>query len=129
MSKLKNTKKKLQSKIEAIKKINDDPKKFADNVADKYLKNIPSSNDFVGKKLDALKEKRVKTNAMTPMIFTLFLSEKRIYIINICSTQVYKVLVPLRRCNLPDLYSTLPALHRFLPSAILHHHLQPMRHL
>jgi len=69
MSKLKNTKKKLQSKIEAIKKINDDPKKFADNVADKYLKNIPSSNDFVGKKLDALKNKRAQKKENKKDIF------------------------------------------------------------
>lgn len=69
MSKLKNTKKKLQSKIEAIKKINDDPKKVTDNVADKYLKNIPSSNDFVGKKLDALKDKRAQKKENKKDIF------------------------------------------------------------
>lgn len=70
MSKLKDTKKKLQSKIEAIKKINDDPKKTVDNVADKYLKNIPSSNDFVGKKLDALKEKRAQKKENKKDIFS-----------------------------------------------------------
>jgi hypothetical protein len=70
MSKLKDTKKKLQSKIEAIKKINDDPKKTVDNVADKYLKNIPSTNDFVGKKLDALKEKRAQKKENKKDIFS-----------------------------------------------------------
>lgn len=69
MSKLKNTKKRLQSKIEAIKKINDDPKGFTDNVADKYLKNIPSTNDFVGKKLDALKNKRAQKKENKKDIF------------------------------------------------------------
>jgi len=69
MSKLKNTKKKLQSKIEAIKKINDDPKGFEDDVADKYLKNIPSTNDFVGKKLDALKNKRAQKKENKKDIF------------------------------------------------------------
>ena len=55
MSKLKNTKKKLISRIEGIKKISDDPKTLADNTSDSYLGNIPSAEDFVGKKLDALK--------------------------------------------------------------------------
>lgn len=70
MSKLKNTKKKLQSKIEAIKKINDDPKSLSDNVADKYLKNIPSPEDFVGKKLDALKQKRAQKKENKKDIFS-----------------------------------------------------------
>ena len=70
MSKLKNTKKKLQSKIEAIKKINDDPKSLSDNVADKYLKNIPSADDFVGKKLDALKKKRAQKKENKKDIFS-----------------------------------------------------------
>lgn len=60
MSKFKENKKKLQSKIECIKKINDDPKGFTESTADKYLKKIPSTEDFVGKKLDALKEKRAQ---------------------------------------------------------------------
>lgn len=69
MSKLKNTKKKLQSKIETIKKINDDPKGFTEDVADKYLKNLPSANDFVGKKLDALKQKRAQKKENKKDIF------------------------------------------------------------
>ena len=70
MSKLKNTKRKLQSKIEAIKKINDDASSFADNVEDRYLKNIPSVDDFVGKKLDALKNKRAKKKENRKDIFS-----------------------------------------------------------
>lgn len=58
MSKLRNTKNSLLSLIEGIKKINDDPKGFSSSYENKYLKNIPSSNDFVGKKLDSLKQKR-----------------------------------------------------------------------
>ena len=70
MSKLKNTKRKLQSKIEAIKKINDDVSSFADNVADRYLKNIPSADEFVGKKLDALKNKRAQKKENRKDIFS-----------------------------------------------------------
>ena len=58
MSKLRNTKNSLTSLIEGIKKINDDPKGFSSSFEHKYIKNIPSTNDFVGKKLDNLKEKK-----------------------------------------------------------------------
>jgi hypothetical protein len=58
MSKLRNTKNSLTSLIEGIKKINDDPKGFSSSFENKYIKNIPSTNDFVGKKLDNLKEKK-----------------------------------------------------------------------
>jgi len=70
MSKLKNTKRKLQSRIEGIKKISDDPKTFADNTADSYLGNIPSAEDFVGKKLDALKKKRAQKKENKKDIFS-----------------------------------------------------------
>ena len=69
MSKLKNTKRKLQSKIEGIKKINDDPKSLFDSVADLSLGNIPSAEDFVGKKLDALKKKREQKKEKVKDIF------------------------------------------------------------
>jgi len=69
MSKFKENKKKLQSKIEGIKKINDDPKGFTESTADKYLKKIPSTEDFVGKKLDALKEKRAQKKENKKDIF------------------------------------------------------------
>lgn len=57
MSKTKDTKARLQSKLEAIKKINDDPNSFVDNIADKYLKDLPSS-EIYGKKLDDFLNKR-----------------------------------------------------------------------
>jgi hypothetical protein len=69
MSKLKNTKKKLQSKIEGVKKLNDDLETKFDNVADSYTNNIPSTEDFVGKKLDALKEKRAQKKENKKDIF------------------------------------------------------------
>jgi len=59
MSKLKDTKNKLKSKIEAIKKINDDPSKnLADNIYDTYLKDLPTTEQLFGKKLDDFLEKR-----------------------------------------------------------------------
>ncbi len=59
MSKLKNTKNKLKSKIEAIKKINDDPSKdLADNIYDTYLKDLPTTDQLFGKKLDDFLNKR-----------------------------------------------------------------------
>jgi hypothetical protein len=70
MSKLKNTKKKLQSKIDAIKKINDNPVEFTEEVADKYLKNIPSTDEFIGKKLSALQDKISKKKENTKDIFS-----------------------------------------------------------
>ena len=51
MSKVKDTKSKLKSKLEAIKKINDNPNSFSDNIANKYLKDLPSSEVY-GKKID-----------------------------------------------------------------------------
>ena len=44
MANLKKTKRKLQSKIEAIKKINDKPEEIFDDVSDKYLSNVPDIN-------------------------------------------------------------------------------------
>ena len=41
MSNSKETKKKVQAQIEAIKKINDDPKGSLGSIADSYQKNIP----------------------------------------------------------------------------------------
>jgi len=57
MSNSKETKKKLQAQIEAIKKINDEPKKDLGSVADAYQKNIPDINELIGKKTDDLKNK------------------------------------------------------------------------
>jgi hypothetical protein len=59
MSKLKDTKNKLKSKIEAIKKINDDPSKdVSDNIYDTYLKDLPTTDQLFGKKLDDFLNKR-----------------------------------------------------------------------
>lgn len=60
MSKIKNAKNKLKSRIAAIKKINDDPKGTVDNVYDTYLSDLPSTDALFGKKLDDYLERRKK---------------------------------------------------------------------
>ena len=64
MSDVKKTKRKIQSKLEAIKKINDDPKAFEDSIEDKYLKDLPS-DAILGKKLSSYldKQKSKKSNS------------------------------------------------------------------
>lgn len=64
MSKLKDTKVRLQSKLEVIKKINDDPNSLVDSLSDKFLKDLPSTEQLYGKKLDDFlnKAKRKKEN-------------------------------------------------------------------
>lgn len=64
MSKLKDTKARLQSKLEVIKKINDDPNSLVDNLSDKLIKDLPSTEQLFGKKLDDFlnKSKRKKEN-------------------------------------------------------------------
>jgi len=64
MSKLKDTKARLQSKLEVIKKINDDPNSLVDSLSDKLLKDLPSTEQLFGKKLDDFlnKAKRKKEN-------------------------------------------------------------------
>jgi len=65
MSKVKRTRNQIKSKIEAIKKLNDNPKNInADSLYDKYLGDLPSSNQFLGKKLAGFadKSKRKKSN-------------------------------------------------------------------
>lgn len=62
MSKVKETKKKIKSKIEVIKKINDDPKLLSDSLYDKYLDDLPSSDELYGKKIDDFFEKRKTKN-------------------------------------------------------------------
>jgi hypothetical protein len=64
MSKLKDTKARLQSKLEVIKKINDDPNSLLDSLSDKLLKDLPSTDQLFGKKLDDFlnKAKRKKEN-------------------------------------------------------------------
>lgn len=58
MSKVKDTKNKLKSKIEAIKKINDDPQGAVDSLYDKYFSNVPTSQELFGNKVDDFLEKR-----------------------------------------------------------------------
>jgi hypothetical protein len=64
MSKLKDTKARLQSKLEVIKKINDDPNSLMDSLSDKLLKDLPSTDQLFGKKLDDFlnKAKRKREN-------------------------------------------------------------------
>jgi len=70
MANLKKTKRRLQSKIEAIKKINDKPQESFDEVSDKYLKNVPDINSIVGKKIDALNNRINKKKQNTKDIFS-----------------------------------------------------------
>lgn len=62
MSKLKDTKNKIKSKLEVIKKFNDEAKPFDENSFDLLLKDLPSSSDFIGKKVgdltNSLKKKK-----------------------------------------------------------------------
>ena len=61
--------KKVVSKIEAIQKINDEPKKSSKNSFDEKLNNIPSTNEFVGEKLGAYQDKRKKKKDNKENIF------------------------------------------------------------
>ena len=69
MSKAKETKNKLKSKIEAIKKINDDPQGTVDSLYDSYLSDLPSTDQLFGKKLDDFLEKRRKKKENNKDIF------------------------------------------------------------
>lgn len=60
MGNLKNTKRELVSTIEAVKKINDDSKKFSEKSSDKYLSNIPSEDTHTGAKAFQLGNKTNK---------------------------------------------------------------------
>lgn len=69
MSKLKNTKNEISSKIEAIKKINDDPKKGIEKVYDKYVNDLVANDPFGGKKLGGLINKGAKKKNNNQDIF------------------------------------------------------------
>lgn len=69
MSKVKKTKNKIKSRIEAIKKINDNPQKSSDELYDKYLKDLPSTDQLLGKKLSQLQEKRKRKKEEKKDIF------------------------------------------------------------
>jgi hypothetical protein len=58
MSKATQTKKKLQAKIESVKKIIDDSAKKIENVGDLFQKNIPDPNEFLGEQLNSLFDKK-----------------------------------------------------------------------
>lgn len=60
MSKTQETKKSLQARIEGIKKINDDPKESIGSLSNAFQKNIPNPEEFVGTKLDGLKNNKRK---------------------------------------------------------------------
>ena len=68
MGNTKETKKKLISTVEVIKKINDDPKKFAsESISDAYTDNL---EDIVGKKKDYLNKKINQKKDKAKDIFT-----------------------------------------------------------
>jgi hypothetical protein len=69
MSEIKDTRLRLKSKLEAIKKINDNPDGFVDSVSDKYLKDLPSS-EIYGKKLDDFLSNRKKQKENKKDIFS-----------------------------------------------------------
>jgi hypothetical protein len=70
MSKVKQTKNKIKSKMEAIKKINDDPKKGVDDLYDLYLKDLPTTDELFGKKLGGFLDKRKKKKDNNKDIFS-----------------------------------------------------------
>jgi hypothetical protein len=70
MSRVKTTKNKLKSKLEVIKKINDDPKKTTDDLYDLYLKDLPSTDQLFGKKFGDLLEKRKRKKENNQDIFS-----------------------------------------------------------
>jgi hypothetical protein len=59
----------IKSKLEAIKKINDNPNLAVDDIYDKYLKDLPSTDQLFGKKLDDFLEKRRKKRDNNKDIF------------------------------------------------------------
>ena len=62
MGNLNDTKNQLLSKIDAVKKINDDPSILADSVQNKYLKDLTSSNPLSGRKLGNTSPKTQNSN-------------------------------------------------------------------
>jgi hypothetical protein len=62
MTDVKNLKKEIRSKIEIIKKINDEPNQFVTNVYDRYLDDIKSKNLFSGKDIDSIKTTKKGVN-------------------------------------------------------------------
>lgn len=69
MSKVKDTTKKVKSKIEAIKKINDNPNVLTDKIEDKYLKDLKSTDELFGKKVGDFLNKRTSKKENRQDIF------------------------------------------------------------
>lgn len=69
MGSSKNIKNQLKSKIEIIKKINDNPKQGVDDLYDLYLKDIPSTDKLFGKKFGDLLTKTSKKKENNKNIF------------------------------------------------------------
>ena len=81
MSKLSTTKRKLQSKIEAIKKINDDGRKDRGDTSDLYQNLIPSSIDSTGKKWVSPNHPNIlnaQNNRVLPIHVSVLLKDKLI---------------------------------------------------
>jgi hypothetical protein len=70
MSKVKNTKNKIKSKLEVIKKINDNPSVLSESLSDKYLSNTQNVTDQFGKKIDDFLDKRKSKNENNRDIFS-----------------------------------------------------------
>lgn len=69
MSKVKKLRNQLKSKIEVIKKINDDPKKTTDDLYDIYADGITKTDKLLQSKVDGLKSKLKKKNDNKTDIF------------------------------------------------------------
>jgi len=69
MSKVDTTRNKIRSKIEAIKKINDNPKSLIDNVYDGYKDDLPSIDGTVKKSINSFSSKLKSKNQNKKDIF------------------------------------------------------------
>jgi len=69
MGKTRETKRKLQQRIEIIKRINDDPKKAVNDTYEMYLKDLPSTDKLYGNKLGDFFDKRKKKRENKKDIF------------------------------------------------------------
>lgn len=70
MSKTKRIKKEIKSKLEVIKKINDNPKQVSDDLYDAYLKDLPSTDQLFGKKFGDFLDKRKRKRENNQNIFS-----------------------------------------------------------
>ena len=70
MSKSKKLKKEIKSKLEVIKKVNDDPKKVTDDLYEAYLKDLPTTDQLFGKKFGDFLEKRKRKKENNQDLFS-----------------------------------------------------------